>query len=80
MTTIDRAVDLMKTVQGVVLTMRSALVADSMMTDRVVAIAALTTARVAVLRMKKSRAVAVRVMSVRKTRCTIVRKPLARSA
>jgi len=77
---IDRAVDLMMTVQGVVSKMMSVHVVDLMMIDRVVAIAVLTTAHVAVLRMKKSRAVAVRAMSVGKTRCTIVRKPLARSA
>jgi hypothetical protein len=80
MTTIDRAADLTTTVQDAVLTMMSVLAADLMMTDRVVEAAALTTVPVAaVLRMKRSHAVAARAMSARKTHCTTARKPLVRS-
>jgi stringent starvation protein B len=77
---IDRAVGLMTTVQDVVLRMMIDRVADSTKTAHVAATAALTTVRVAVSRMKKNRVVVARAMSARKTRCTTVRKPLAKSA
>jgi hypothetical protein len=49
-------------------------------TDRVEATAVSKTVRAVVSRTKKSRAVAARAMFARKTRCTTVRKPLAKSA
>jgi hypothetical protein len=80
MMTIDRVVD----------SMTSVPVADSktkidravvlMTTDRVVATAVSMTVPAVVSKTKKSRVVAVRAMSARKTRCTTARRPLVKSA
>jgi hypothetical protein len=73
------AVVLTKTVQDVVLMTMSVPVVDSMMSVRAGATAVSTTVRAAATMTKKNRAVAARVMSARKTRCTTARKPLAKS-